>query len=220
MTIDYLRLAKHICKVTDFQLNPLDLQKIIYLANMLWIGKTGKPLVTGQFVAEKYGPQHTDLYNNLKPWGPFPIQDFHFDGFINLVRTRDLSQQEHKKEIEFIRNCLECWLNLPKTELMNMVQSKHGAWSKKYVKYAPVVSITDLDMVEEYSQWLKTKDLLSHKKDFNGENHSNDLAKYSIKTQEDLAQYKWEWDGKQIKILGPAERSPAYYRGERKNELI
>ncbi|RWO77206.1 type II toxin-antitoxin system antitoxin SocA domain-containing protein [Mesorhizobium sp.] len=66
MTLHVLSAAKHLAKQSGWSLSNLELQKILYLAHMFYLGRTGEPLVSGHFEAWDYGPVHPDLYHRVK----------------------------------------------------------------------------------------------------------------------------------------------------------
>lgn len=157
MAINPLRVAKHLCKVSDWELSNLELQKLIYIAHMLYLGKTGNPLVNGEFQAWDYGPVHPELYEHLKSFGPFPVKDFIFDIPLSAIRLRDLDNTKDKDKIEIMRSCLEEFPPGSTSKLIDVTHQKNGAWAKKYRKYVKNIPITNEDIKTEYNRRLQEK---------------------------------------------------------------
>ena len=49
MTIDVLQAAKCLGRMSSWRFSNLELQKIIYICHMLYLGQQGEPLVKGDF---------------------------------------------------------------------------------------------------------------------------------------------------------------------------
>ena len=58
MTIDVLQAAKCLGRMSSWRFSNLELQKIIYISHMLYLGQEEKPLVEGYFQVWNYGPAH------------------------------------------------------------------------------------------------------------------------------------------------------------------
>mgnify|MGYP006283548483 CR=1 FL=1 len=76
MTVSVLSAAKRLAARSGWTLSNLELQKILYLAHMVHLGRTdGAPLVHGLFEAWDYGPVHPDLYHRVKIFGSSPVKN-------------------------------------------------------------------------------------------------------------------------------------------------
>lgn len=64
-----LAAARHLCELSDWVLTNLELQKILYLAHMRYLGETGEPLIAGTFEAWDYGPVLPPVYEAVKVYG-------------------------------------------------------------------------------------------------------------------------------------------------------
>ena len=70
--------AKHIGVRTGWALWNLDIQKLVYIANMMHVDEQGKPLVFGLFEASLYGPIHSKLFDELEMFGAKPVKAWPF----------------------------------------------------------------------------------------------------------------------------------------------
>ena len=88
MTIPVLQAARHLGVKSRWTLSNLHLQKMLYLAHMVYLGDhDGEPLVFGRFQAWDYGPVHPDLYHHLKEFGADAVKDYgQFDQYEDLPR--------------------------------------------------------------------------------------------------------------------------------------
>ena len=65
--VSALSAARRLCEKSGWQLTNLQVQKMLYLAHMNYVGKTsGKPLIDGNFEAWIYGPVNREVYNKLR----------------------------------------------------------------------------------------------------------------------------------------------------------
>ena len=58
--------------MSNWTLTNLELQRMLYISNMLYLGKYNKPLVKGSFQARIYGPVHVQLYERVRQYGLSP----------------------------------------------------------------------------------------------------------------------------------------------------
>ena len=74
MTVNVFAAAKRLATRSGWTLTNLEMQKILYLAHMFYLGRTGgQPLVAGEFEAWDYGPVHPTLYHKIKIYGSEPV---------------------------------------------------------------------------------------------------------------------------------------------------
>ena len=78
MAISVLSAAKHMGQFSAWTLTHLELQKLLYLSHMIYLGSHGKPLISGSFEAWAYGPVHPDLYHKAKIFGSDPVENIIF----------------------------------------------------------------------------------------------------------------------------------------------
>lgn len=141
MTVPVFSAAKRLAKRSGWTLSNLELQKILYLAHMFHMGRTGEPLVYGQFEAWDYGPVHPDLYHRVKVFGSDPVEDIFFDA-------------EEPSEGSAERSILdEAYDNLGKAGAGRLVNATHrpgGAWDVNYIPGQRHCVIPNEDILSEY----------------------------------------------------------------------
>lgn len=75
MTIPVLQAAKYLAGRSGWELTPQQMQRILYIANMIHLGDHGSPLVFGFFEAIRFGPRHPELEQAVMQYGAGPIRD-------------------------------------------------------------------------------------------------------------------------------------------------
>ncbi|PPQ19461.1 hypothetical protein CV770_10745 [Bradyrhizobium sp. AC87j1] len=95
----------------------LALQKNLYLAHMVHLGRTGERLVDGEFQAWDYGPVNPELYETVSMFGDEPIKDVFF-GAPRIFGSR---------EEETLRDACEHLLRRHASEPVAMTHSERGA---------------------------------------------------------------------------------------------
>jgi uncharacterized phage-associated protein len=140
MSIPAYSAARYICARGDWRVTNLALQKILYLAHMVHLGRTGQGLIDGEFEAWDYGPVNPDLYRTVKMFGDRPIQNVFF-GAPRIFGT---------PEEETLREACEHLLVKSPGELVAMTHRQNGAWAKNYVPGIRSIVIPNADIVAEY----------------------------------------------------------------------
>lgn len=141
MTIPALEAAKYLCKKSGWSLSNLSLQKILYLAHMIYMGRhEGRGLINGRFEAWDYGPVQPAVYHRAKTFGSKPVGNiFHQVG--------DIPVDENAL---FLDLCLAHFGQMSPGSLVEMTHGKHGAWYKHYQPGKHGVRIPEEDMLLEY----------------------------------------------------------------------
>ncbi len=149
MTVTALHAAKHLCHKGDWKYTHLQVQKILYLGQMVHLFyENEQPLVRGVFEAWKYGPVHVELFEDLKRFGKQEIPDT-FSRWSNLPILAEDSSEEH-------------WLNYLSNlfppgsgpTLMSLTHDKLSAWRRLYMPFSNEV-ITHESMLREYRRRQK-----------------------------------------------------------------
>jgi uncharacterized phage-associated protein len=80
MAISALSAGRTLCELRDWSVSNLELQKILYLAHMYYLGQhDGSPLIREEFEAWDYGPVVPELYHHVKGFGGGPVRNvFHW----------------------------------------------------------------------------------------------------------------------------------------------
>ena len=99
MTTSNMVAAKTLCKISDWSLSNLRLQKILYFAHRRFLWETGNPLVEGPFVRYPYGPVIEEVHHHVKKCGRYAVPE---DAF-GVHRTLEVETPEYgviKREYE------------------------------------------------------------------------------------------------------------------------
>lgn len=143
MPISALSAAKRLCERSGWRLSNLEVQKLVYLAHMFCLGRTGSPLVDGHFEAWEYGPVHPDLYHRVKVFGSDPVQNvFH------TVRGLDSESTEARVLDEIGDSLAGC----PSGRLVAITHWDRGAWARNYRPGARFIVIPNDDIKDEYME--------------------------------------------------------------------
>jgi uncharacterized phage-associated protein len=140
-------VAKYICERGRWRVTNLQLQKIIYMIQMDYLGKTGQRLVEADFEAWDYGPVEPALYRKVRMFGSDPVRDVFMDA------RRFKEDDERRKEIDFACDRL---LKMKPGQLVDISHWDEGAWAKNYVPRVRGIKIPDADIIEEYRKRVKS----------------------------------------------------------------
>ena len=133
--------ARFICARGNWSVTNLSLQKILYLAHMVHLGRTGQRLVNNDFEAWDYGPVEPDLYRAVRMFGSKPIQDiFYFSSPI----------AQGIEEATLVETC-DALIPKKPGELVAITHWQNGAWAKNYVAGSRGIVIPDQDIIAEYN---------------------------------------------------------------------
>lgn len=152
-------VCKYICEKSDWTLSNLRLQKILYLAQMFYMGRhNGARLVDANFQAWDFGPVAPALYHKVKDFGARPITEIHEDIFGDYEETfpeaRKFREEDpRKKTLDDICNKFLSWTP---GQLVGITHWEKGAWAKYYQPGLYSISIPDADIEGEYSARQKT----------------------------------------------------------------
>lgn len=135
-------VARYICEKSNWSVSNLQLQKLMYLAQMIYMGRTGgKKLFEGNFQAWDYGPVEPDLYHRLKMFGAAPAQNV----FLNAL-TFDKDDPRRK----VMDDVCSRFLKYSGGDLVEITHWDEGAWAKHYVPKARSITIPDEAILDEY----------------------------------------------------------------------
>lgn len=143
MAVHIFAAAKHLANLSGWTLSNLEMQKILYLAHMFYLGRTGEPLVHGQFEAWDYGPVHPDLYHRVKIYGSDPVGNvFHSIPDMVAGPERDIIS--------------EAYQTLGKAGAGRLVKATHrpnGAWATYYLPGARKRVLPNSAILKEYQDF-------------------------------------------------------------------
>lgn len=139
MTTSTNAAAEYICKSSGWTATQLSLQKILYLAHMVQLGRGQGPLIPGNFEAWDYGPVHPQVYQKVKAFGSKPIP--------NVFWTNGVSSKIDRDTLD---EACEQLLQRTPSELVHNTHWNRGAWAKHYVPGAKGIVIPEADIIDEY----------------------------------------------------------------------
>lgn len=140
MTVRVEDAARHLCELSGWKLSNLQIQKMLYMADMNFVGQGRGRLVDEDFEAWDYGPVLPSLYHTCKAFGAKRVPDVFWG-------ARDISGTPEAEVIEV------AWRNLQGQNPGRLVENTHwagGAWAKRYAPGARGIRITTDDMIDEY----------------------------------------------------------------------
>ena len=118
----------------------LELQKILYLAHMFHLGRTGQPLVFERFEAWDYGPVIPDLYHRVKGFGNGPVRNvFHW-----------VPAVPPGPEYDTIRESADATRHTSPSRLVAITHWDRGAWAQCYRPGVAGISIPNDLIAAEY----------------------------------------------------------------------
>lgn len=141
MAISALSAARALCEMRDWKLSNLALQKILYIAHMAYLGRTGEPLFAEHIEAWDYGPVVPVVYQRVRGFGSGPIKNvFHWIAAI----------PEGTAEYEILKETETATRDLSPSQLVSITHWPEGAWAKVYRPGARGIIIQDKDILDEY----------------------------------------------------------------------
>lgn len=135
-------VARYICEKSGWTVSNLQLQKLMYLAQMIHMGRTnGTKLFEGRFQAWNYGPVEPDLYHRVKMFGAGPVKD---------VFSNALAFEADDARRPVMDDVCDRFLRYSGGDLVEITHWDEGAWAKHYIPNARNVTIPDEAILEEY----------------------------------------------------------------------
>lgn len=142
MTVRVTDAAKYLCEESNWKLSNLQLQKILYMADMNFVGQGNSRLVDEDFEAWDYGPVLPSLYHKCKAFGSKPVPDVFWG-------AQDIAGTDEARILQL------AWSKLKSAspgQLVNATHSNLGAWVRRYVAGAKQIKILTQDMIDEYAR--------------------------------------------------------------------
>lgn len=136
-----MQAARKVCEHGSWRVTNLGLQKILYIAHMLFMGENaGARLVDADFEAWDYGPVLPEVYRRVRIFGANPIQDI----FFAEPRVADGPREAH------LHNVVTFLADKKPGELVAITHWKDGAWARNYRPGIRGIAIPDRDILDEY----------------------------------------------------------------------
>ena len=122
---DVYEVAGTIAEKSGWGLSNLSLQKLAYLAQMVYLGETDSPLFAEDFEAWDYGPVVPSLYHSLKMFGAEPVR-----AYSRLRPVNNLTQDEAR----VIDQMVDLGRKHRAARLVALTHWDKGAWAQVYAK--------------------------------------------------------------------------------------
>ena len=146
MAVPVLRAGKHLAKMSGWTYSNLEMQKILYISHMVYLGQLHEPLLEGNFEAWDYGPVHPELYYHLSSYGAKSIPESAFDDI------EDLNKIAHRKEMAVLKGVARNFPHPSGPTLIGITHQAKGAWRKRYKPETRGIIISNSDVFEEYEK--------------------------------------------------------------------
>ena len=141
MALNPLVAAKRVCELRDWSASNLEINKILYLAQMVFLGRNNgtRPLVSENFEAWDYGPVLPSVYYRAKTFGKQPVQ--------NVFRYLPDATGE---EAAIIAEAVESVRGKTPGQLVAITHWEKGAWATYYKAGSKSIVIPNEAILEEY----------------------------------------------------------------------
>jgi uncharacterized phage-associated protein len=147
MAVHPLIAAKKVCELRTWGVSNLEINKILYFAHMLFLGRhgLGSPLVDEMFQAWDYGPVLPSVYHRTKAFGRKPVQNVFY-------WIPDLPKGG---ESGIIEEAVDELAGKSPAELVAITHWEDGAWARHYEPGARGIVIPNKDILYEYNLRVK-----------------------------------------------------------------
>jgi uncharacterized phage-associated protein len=136
--------AKYICDKSGWTVSNLQLQKLLYLSQMIHLGRHGgKRLFDGFFQAWDYGPVEPKTYYKAKAYGSSPLPDIFYDA---------LTFSDADPRRKTLDDVCDRFLDFTPGALVDITHWPKGAWAAHYVPKARSIIIPDEAIMAEYHE--------------------------------------------------------------------
>ena len=147
MSVDVFVAAKTLGECCGWRVSNLKMQKLLYLANLDYMGKSGERLIASPFEAWDYGPVQPSLYYKLRRFGARDVRDvFYYE--------EPLMPEEDEKEFDVLDRMSKLW-HVKSGVLVQFTHSNGGGWAKVYEPGIRSRIIPDEFIKEEYKYLMK-----------------------------------------------------------------
>lgn len=142
MAVSVLQIARTIGDLSGWSLSNLEMQKIAYIAEMLFLGRTGAPLIQGDFEAWDRGPVHPELYHWAKMFGSGKVSGSAFSHIPPL--------SPNTPEFKAAKDAYESMKTMSPWQMVDLTHQTNGAWASCYAPGRRGVRIPKDRVLAEY----------------------------------------------------------------------
>lgn len=143
MIIPSLSAARTMCEIRDWRISNLELQKLLFLAQMTALGRTDgeMSLINDSFEAWDYGPVLPVVYHRAKAFGSKNVPD--------VFRIAEPYRDERRTVIEDVAKAFSGW---EAGQLVSLTHRDGGAWASHYIPRTRGIRIPTEDILREYHE--------------------------------------------------------------------
>jgi uncharacterized phage-associated protein len=135
-------VCKYICEKSNWTISNLQLQKILYMAQMYYMAENeAQKLVEARFEAWEYGPVEPSLHRKVRMFGAGPIEDVFYE-------ARPFKADDRRRAA--LDEVCASLLPLRAGVLVSITHWEKGAWAKIYVPGVKGIPIPDDAILQEY----------------------------------------------------------------------
>lgn len=136
-----LAAAATLAELSGWTLTNLQLQKLLYLAQMFHLGETGEAMFPEDFEAWKLGPVQPQVYSRAKMYGARPIENLFTPDRVTEPTAREVLSRIHRD-----------LGGLPGWKLVEITHWGKGAWAANYDGHDRGSTISKSDILAEYRE--------------------------------------------------------------------
>jgi uncharacterized phage-associated protein len=141
MPVSALSAARTLCEARNWRISNLELQKLLYIAEMYLLGLTGHSLINEDFEAWDYGPVVPEVYSRARGFGKGPVPNvFHWVPPIPA----------NSPERSFLFDLAAQTKKFSAGQLVNITHWPGGAWAAHYRPGEHGIKIPKIDILKEY----------------------------------------------------------------------
>ncbi|GAB4391604.1 MAG: hypothetical protein Tsb005_02080 [Gammaproteobacteria bacterium] len=149
MSLTALQAAAILGQATDWRVTNLQIQKILYLSHMFYMGRANniaQPLLDEAFEAWDYGPVIPSLYHKLKPFGASPIPASFLKQYLPSQQVTD----DQLSMVNIIKELSDKLTQFTPGQLVAITHKEQGAWDKHYNSARKGIKIDNQAILQEY----------------------------------------------------------------------
>ena len=141
MSVSIMRVARTIGNLGRWSLSNFGLQKIAFIAEVIYLGRTNEPLVDEDWRAWMYGPVQPKLYHQAKIFGHNRVPD------IFVADLLDINSAEGRA----INDTYDMMKVFTPEQMLDMTCQPGGAWERNYDSEMRGKLIPKSDIRAEYA---------------------------------------------------------------------
>lgn len=133
--------AKTLGDLTAWKITNMEMQKLLYIAQVLHLGRNGKPMFSEQFEAWQFGPVLKSLYHTAKSNGGNKMRPLSAAPFSST-----------STEYAAICEAVQLTHGMRGRDLVDFAHRHGGAWKRSYQPDKRNIKIANSALIEEYQR--------------------------------------------------------------------